>query len=110
MTSTSIARTEWAPSYGNNAAENYEKYFVPVIGGQFALDLVTEAGLRPTERVLDVGCGTGTIARLAAERVGLNGRVSALDVNAAMLTVARSLPSAIPIKWYETAAESVPLP
>ena len=110
MTSTSIARTEWAPSYGNNAAENYEKYFVPVIGGPFALDLVNEAGLRPTERVLDVGCGTGTIARLAAERVGLNGRVSALDVNAAMLTVARSLPSAIPIKWYETAAESVPLP
>jgi ubiquinone/menaquinone biosynthesis C-methylase UbiE len=110
MTSTSIARTEWAPSYGNNAAENYEKYFVPVIGGPFALDLVNEAGLRPTERVLDVACGTGTIARLAAERVGLNGRVSALDVNAAMLSVARSLPSAIPIKWYETAAESVPLP
>jgi len=110
MTSTPITHTDWNQSYGNNAAENYQKYFVPVIGGPFGLDLVNEAGLRPGERVLDVACGTGTIARLAAERVGSNGRVSALDVNAAMLSVARSLPSAVPIKWYETAAESVPLP
>ena len=110
MTSTPIARTSWSPSYGGNAAENYQKYFVPVIGAPFALDLVNEAGLRPGERILDVACGTGTIARLAAERVGANGRVSALDVNAGMLSVARSLPSAIAIKWYETAAESVPLP
>jgi ubiquinone/menaquinone biosynthesis C-methylase UbiE len=110
MTSTPLTQTAWTPSYGNNAAENYQKYFVPVIGGPIALDLVNEAGLRPGDRVLDVGCGTGTIARLAAERVGINGRVSALDVNAGMLSVARSLPSAIPIKWYETAAESVPLP
>jgi ubiquinone/menaquinone biosynthesis C-methylase UbiE len=109
MTSTPITYA-WTPSFGGNAAENYEKYFVPVIGGPFALDLVNEAGLRPGERVLDVACGTGTIARLAAERVGPNGRVSAIDVNAGMLSVARSLPSAIPIKWYETAAESVPLP
>ena len=110
MTSTPITRNAWTPSYGGNAAENYEKYFVPVIGGPFALDLVNEAGLRPGERVLDVACGTGTIARLAAERVGPNGRVSALDANPGMLSVARSLPSAMPIKWYETAAESVPLP
>ncbi len=110
MTSTPITRNAWTPTYSDNAAENYQKYFVPVIGGPFALDLVNDAGLRPAERVLDVGCGTGTIARLAAERVGPNGRVSAFDFNAAMLSVARSLPSANPIKWYETAAESVPLP
>jgi ubiquinone/menaquinone biosynthesis C-methylase UbiE len=110
MTSTATTRNAWTPSYGDNAAENYEKYFMPVIGGPFALDLVNEAGLRPGERVLDVACGTGTIARLAAERVGSNGRISAVDVNAGMLSVARSLPSAAPIKWYETAAESVPLP
>jgi hypothetical protein len=27
-----------------------------------------------------------------------------------MLSVARSIPSVLPIRWYETPAESVPLP
>ena len=110
MTSTATTRTAYGVTYGDNAAENYEKYFVPAIGRPFGVDLVNDADLRPGESVLDVACGTGVISRLAAERVGPGGAVSALDVNAAMLSVARSLPSPIPIKWYETAAESVPLP
>lgn len=110
MTSTSMSRPTYQSSFSENEAENYERHFVPVIGGLFALDLVNEAGLRAGETVLDVACGTGTIARLAAARVAPRGAVSALDVSAAMLGVARSLPSELPIKWYETAAESVPLP
>src|SRR5687768_434923 len=110
MTSTATTRTAYNTSYSRNAAENYEKYFVPVIGRPFGVDLVEEAGLKPGESVLDVACGTGIVARLAAERVAPNGSVSALDVNAAMLSMARSLPTPIPIRWYETAAESVPLP
>ena len=110
MTSTATTRTAYDTSYGDNAAENYEKYFVPVIGRPFGVDLVNDAGLKPGESVLDVACGTGIISRLAAQRVAPGGSVSALDVNAAMLGVARSLPSPIPIKWYETAAESAPLP
>ena len=110
MTIATTRKTAYDTSYGNNAAENYEKYFVPVIPGPFGADLIRDAQLQPGERVLDVACGTGVIARLAAERVAPNGSVSALDVNAAMLSVARSIPAALPIKWYETAAESIPLP
>lgn len=110
MTSTPITRSPYTATFGTNAAENYQKYFVPVIGHPCALDLIEAAGLRKGELVLDVACGTGTVARLAAERVGTTGSVSALDVNAGMLAVARSLPSQVPIKWYETAAESIPLP
>jgi ubiquinone/menaquinone biosynthesis C-methylase UbiE len=110
MTRTASTQAAYDTSFGGNAAENYERYFVPVIGRPFGVDLVTDAALEEGERVLDVACGTGIIARLAAERVAPTGSVSALDVNAAMLNVARSLPAAIPIKWYETAAESAPLP
>lgn len=104
-----------APAYRETfrgtAAENYQRYFVPAIGAPVAADLMAAACLRPGERVLDVGCGTGVVTRLAAERVGGAGRVAGLDVNPGMLDVARSqTPPDMPIDWYEAAAESMPLP
>ena len=95
-------------TYGDNAPENYERYFVPVIGKPFANNLLAAAALRKGERVLDVACGTGIVSRLAAEQVGTNGRVVGLDLNPGMLGVARSKnPS---IEWKEASAEIIPLP
>lgn len=96
--------------YGGNAAENYERYFVPTIGTAFATALLEAAVLRPGERVLDIACGTGIAARLAAEQVGSHGDVAGLDVNPAMLAVARSVGSSgAAIEWHEGNAESLPL-
>jgi ubiquinone/menaquinone biosynthesis C-methylase UbiE len=96
--------------YGGNAAENYERYFVPAIGTPFATALLDAAGLHQGERVLDVACGTGVVTRLAAERVGPDGAVAALDINPALLAVARSVPSSgAAIEWHEATAESLPL-
>lgn len=97
---------------GATPPENYERYFVPAIGRPLAVDLVEEAELRPGERVLDVACGTGVVARLAAERVGGPNAVAGLDVNSGMLAVARRTAAAAGagIRWYETTAECIPLP
>jgi ubiquinone/menaquinone biosynthesis C-methylase UbiE len=96
--------------YGGNAAENYERYFVPTIGMAWATALLDAAELDPGDRVLDVACGTGLVARLAAERVGRDGAVAGLDINPAMLAVARSVPSSgASIEWHEASAESLPL-
>ncbi len=101
----------YGKAYGGSAPENYQRYFVPVIGGPFAEDLIAKAALGPGERALDVACGTGVVARLAAERLGPSGTVAALDLNPAMLSVARSVPATgAAIRWYETSAESIPLP
>ena len=108
---TTTTDSVYGKAYGGSAPENYQRYFVPAIGGPFAKDLIAEAALRPGERVLDVACGTGVVARLAAERVLPNGTVAALDLNPAMLSVARSVISTgAAIRWYETTAESIPLP
>jgi SAM-dependent methyltransferase len=109
---TATSRQPFYLTYGGSAPEAYERYFVPAIGGPLAHDLIDEAALRPGERVLDVACGTGVVSRLAAERVGPGGSIAALDLNAAMLGVARAVPtSAAPqIRWYESTAESMPLP
>jgi ubiquinone/menaquinone biosynthesis C-methylase UbiE len=103
-----------APSfevYGGTAPENYEHYFVPVIGAPLATDLIAAANLKPGERVLDVACGTGIIARLAAEEVGPLGRVVGLDINPWMLAVARTVtPHGSAIEWCEGSAESLSFP
>lgn len=97
---------------GGNAAEVYERHLVPAMFAPWARRIVEAADVRPAERVLDVACGTGVVTRRAAERVGGAGRVIGLDLNAAMLAVARSLPPApgAHIDWCEASALAMPLP
>lgn len=76
-------------------AEFYETKFVPALFGEWAPLLVDAAGVRPGASVLDVACGTGVVARAAAERVGDGGKVAGVDRAPAMLDIAaRLLPSA----------------
>jgi ubiquinone/menaquinone biosynthesis C-methylase UbiE len=84
-----------------SAPQLYQRYLVPAMTALWAVDLADRAAPRAGERVLDVACGTGVVARIAAERVGPSGRVSALDVNPGMLEVARALPAVAgaPIEW-----------
>lgn len=85
MTATNAPQGFYGTAYGGSAPENYERYFVPAIGRPLAEQLVAAAALRAGERVLDVACGTGVVARLAAGRVGPAGSVAGADVNAGML-------------------------
>lgn len=97
--------------YGLKPPVNYERFFVPAIGRPMANDLLGLAALRPGERVLDVACGTGIVARLASDQVGSQGAVAGLDVNPGMLAVARSVtPADRSIEWHESGAEDMPFP
>jgi ubiquinone/menaquinone biosynthesis C-methylase UbiE len=101
----------YGKTFNANAAENYQRFFVPSIGAPVAEDLIAAADLQPGERVLDVACGTGVVTRLAAERVGAAGSVTGLDITAGMLAVAASAtPPDMSITWREGNAESLPFP
>ena len=87
-------------------AETYEAKFVPAIFGEWAPHVCDVAGIAPGQSVLDVACGTGIVARTAAERVAPDGRVVGVDLNEAMLTVARRLRP--DLEWRHGDAAALP--
>jgi SAM-dependent methyltransferase len=95
-----------------NAAELYERYVHRHILAPWVPPLLDVVALRAGEHVLDLACGTGAVARVAARRVGASGRVTGLDLNAGMLAVARSQPApqGAPITWVERNALDTGLP
>ena len=93
--------------YAGNPAENYEKFFTPGIGIHFAKPVVAAADLRDGDRVLDVACGTGIAAKLAAAEVGPTGSVAGVDVNPAMLSIAAG-EDGEHIDWRQAPAEQIP--
>lgn len=103
------ASSQW--QFVGKVPENYERYLVPSVFAPWALDLVEVAALRPGERVLDIACGTGIVARTAARRLSDGARVVGLDFSAPMLEVARLAAKAegVAAEWLEDSAVTLPL-
>ena len=78
----------WQTGVWNRISDIYvreiDRRFAPVVGA-----LVGRAGLRSGEHVLDLGTGTGAVARRAAAIVGPHGRVVGADISPDMLALAR---------------------
>ena len=72
-----------------------------------AARLVRHAGVRPGQRVLDIGCGTGVVAVTAARH---DAQVTGLDLTPQLLERARenSRIAGVTVEWLEGDAESLP--
>jgi ubiquinone/menaquinone biosynthesis C-methylase UbiE len=101
-------RERW--QLAGSAAEIYQRELVPAVFGPWGPRVVELAALQPGTSVLDVACGTGLVARLAAQAVGVDGHVAALDLNPGMLAVASELPTVqgAAIEWVEGNAQALP--
>jgi len=94
---------EWQVT--GDAAEVYERLFVPAIFGRWASQVTAAAHIGPADHVLDVGCGTGALARVAADYV-TRGKIVGVDRNPGMLAVARRVMPGI--DWREGDAKELP--
>ena len=108
MTVTDDDLTRW--QLDEHSAAAYEQYLVPTIFAPAAEGILEALAPQPGERLLDVACGTGVVARQAAPRVAPGGRVCGLDLNDAMLDVARAASAETEIDWRQGDAAAMPLP
>ena len=77
---------------------------------EFRDTVLDNANVRPGDALVDAGTGTGLIALAAAERVGSDGDVFAVDVSVDCLEQVRSVATATNIFFLLGSADVLPLP
>ncbi len=75
--------------FQQNAATTYEQC-MGALSNELVPRLLSGAHLSPGQRVLDIACGTGIVARAVASRVAAPGHVTATDLSSAMIDQARA--------------------
>ena len=112
MTDTSTETR--SPHFGQDATvQTYRDIHLPRVFTPWAKVLLEVVPPRTGDAVVDVATGPGTVARQAALRVGPSGRVTGVDLSAAMLAVAREFApeaGAAAIEYVESTATVLPLP
>lgn len=93
-------------------AETYESFMVPAMFAPLANQLLDFTSPHPGERILDLACGTGIVARNLAARFGTTVEIVGLDASSQMLVVARAMTerAGVEIDWLEGDAGDLPFP
>lgn len=93
-----------------SAAQIYEEQTVPALFRPLAELTLNHVTVQEGDRVLDVACGTGIVARLVAEKVGPSGTVTGVDLNSGMIEAAQRYSSAtsVNIEWHQSDVTGLP--
>jgi len=99
----------WASLY-----DPFVAILVRLAGGKEGLEAATleQAQLAPGDRVLDVGCGTGSLALAAKAQVGPEGEVQGIDAAPEMIDVARgkAASAGMDVAFRVGLVEDIPFP
>ena len=72
------------------------------------MDLINMLSLKKGSKVLDLGCGIGNITKLLSDKVGLEGKVVAVDPDGERLKIAREKYSASNIEYIQADDKTFP--
>lgn len=68
-------------------AENYDEGFMGKGSARFYIDLIKELEINDEDKILDVGCGTGTVLNYVSKNKKIKG--FGIDVSKAMIDMAK---------------------
>jgi SAM-dependent methyltransferase len=85
-----MASLHFTPEISDELVTMHEQYLVPAIYAQWANRVAEIAEIDLGQHVLDVACGTGTLARAIQLETGLTGKIIGLDSNEKMLASAQA--------------------
>ena len=95
--------------FAGSVPENYDTFMVPMIFGDFAIDLANRAVRTNPKRLLETAAGSGVVTRALAPRLGADARYSVTDLNPPMLARAQAMqPADDRLDWQVANALDLP--
>jgi len=101
-----MSTSHFAPEITDDLVRIHEQYLVPAIFSQWASRVADLADIEFGQEILDVACGTGSLARAAQLETGLKGKVVGIDLSEKMLAAARRSSQAV--EWMLGDAAAMP--
>ena len=101
-----MTKPQFIPEISDELVWVHEQYLVPAIFAQWASRVTEIAKIEVGQHILDVACGTGTLARTAQLETGLTGKVIGLDTSEKMLEAAHR--QSRKIEWRLGDATAIP--
>ena len=84
----------------------YDTYLVPLIFQPYADDLATRVAKRTISRVLEIAAGTGVVTRALASTLPETVKITATDLNQAMLDHGAAVGTKRPVEWRQADASA----
>jgi len=95
--------------FSGSIPEQYHRRLGPFLFEPYARDLASRVPAREGAHVLETACGTGIVTRELLRRLPASARISATDLNQAMIDVARSeIPHDPRVEWRTADAQQLP--
>lgn len=97
------------PYAGGSVPQNYERYLVPLLFLDYAVDLASRLDVPAGAAVLETACGSGAVTRHLQARIPSDARLTASDLAPAMLEQARQVVSDVSnVDFREADATDLP--
>ena len=100
---------DWNGDSGERWAANLDR--LDLMLQDFGDAAIAAAAAQPGERILDIGCGSGTSTFMLADQVGQSGHVLGVDISRQLVELARAAtPEGAPAEFQLADAATAPFP